>query len=41
MIENWKNEDKVNIFIIYVSKAFDTLNHKPLITKLEAYDLDS
>ena len=44
MIENWKtkkNEDKVSIVIMYLSKAFDTLNHKPLIAKLEAYGLGS
>ena len=44
MIESWENEDKVSIVIMYLSKAFDTLNHKPLIAKLSmiyAYGLGS
>ena len=45
MIENWKtqlnNKSKVGVVIMDLSKAFDTLNHKLLIAKLEAFDLDS
>ena len=45
MIENWKtqlnNKNKVGVVIMDLSKAFDTLNHKLLIEKLEAFDLDS
>ena len=36
-----KNEDKVSIVIMDISKAFYSLNHKPLVAKLEAYGLDS
>ena len=31
----------VRIIIIYLSKAYDTLNHKSVIAKLEVYGLDS
>ena len=45
MIENWKtqlnNKSKVGVVMMDLSKAFDTLNHKLLIAKLEAFDLDS
>ena len=45
MIENWKtqlnNKSKVGVVIMDLSEAFDTLNHKLLIAKLEAFDLDS
>ena len=31
----------VRIIIIYLSKAYDTLNHKSVIAKLEVYGLGS
>ena len=36
-----ENEDKVSIVIMFHNKASDTLNHKALIAKLDAYVLDS
>ena len=36
-----ENEDKVSIAIMFLNKVSATLNHKPLIAKLEAYVLDS
>ena len=41
MIESWQalqnKGQKVGAIIMYLSKAFDTLNHKPLFKKLQAY----
>ena len=45
MIESWKvrhnNGSKVGIMIMDLSKAFDSLNHELLPTKLKAHGLDS
>ena len=45
MTKSWKvrlnNESKAGIIIIDLSKAFDSLNHELLLTKLKAYGLDS
>ena len=45
MIESWKfrlnNGSKVGVTIMDLSKAFDSLNHELLLTRLKAYSLDS
>ena len=45
MIESWKvrlnNGSKVGVTIMDLSKAFDSLNHELLLTKLKANGLDS
>ena len=45
MIESWKaklnNGSKVGVIIMYLSKAFDSLNYDLLLVKLEVYDLDN
>ena len=45
MTESWKfrlsNESKVGVIIMDLSKAFGSLNHELLLTKLKAYGLDS
>ena len=45
MIKSWKvklnNRSKVGVIIMDLSKAFDSLNHELLLTKLKAYGLDS
>ena len=45
MIESWKvrviNGSKVGVMIMDLFKAFDSLNHELLLTKLKAYGLDS
>ena len=45
MIESWKvrhhNGSKVGVIITDLSKAFFSLNHELLLTKLKAYGLDS
>ena len=45
MIDYWKvrlnNGSKVGVIIMGLSKAFDSLNHALLLTKLKAYSLDS
>ena len=42
MMETWRStlncEKKVNILLRNLSKAFDTLNHHLLLSKLKAYD---
>ena len=44
MIEMWKNtldkEGYVSAIFMVLSKAFDTLNHNLLITKLRAYGFE-
>ena len=41
MIENWKkqldNGEKVGVIFMDLSKAFDTINHSLLLSKLKAY----
>ena len=41
MIENWKkqldNGEKVGVMFMYLSKAFDTINHSLLLAKLKAH----
>ena len=45
MIESWKfrlnNGPKVGVIILDLFKAFDSMNHELLLTKLKAYGLDS
>ena len=45
MIDSWKvrlnKESKVGLIIMYLSKAFDSLNHELLLAKLKAYVLDN
>ena len=44
MKENWKRQlnkrKKIGVIIMDLSKAFDTLNHNLLVSKLKAYDIN-